>query len=170
MSKNQPSRAGNRGGNETAGTPVDGAAAVLGRAVALHMEGKLKDALGELQSGLGTHGEQPDMIAAIGHLQCELEQYEDAVKTYTRLLEMAPGNIVAQFNQAVALEKLGKWEAAAKGFTITLAAEPDRAEARLGLGICLLHLEKAESALVEFQTYLKKNVDDETAQFGQAVA
>ena len=117
MSKNQPTRAGNRGGNGTASAPLDGAAAVLGRAVALHMEGKLKEALGELQSGIGTHGEQPEMLAAIGHLQCELEQYEDAVKTYARLLESAPDNLVALFNQAVAFEKLGKWEAAANGFT-----------------------------------------------------
>src|SRR5262245_11038515 len=137
MSKNQPSRPGNRGPNGQPGMPVDGSAAVLGRAVALHMEGKLKEALGELQSGVGTHGELPEMLAAIGHLQCELEQYEDAVKTYSRLLEQNSENIVALFNQAVAYEKLGKWEAAANGFTATLKAEPDRTEARLGLGICL---------------------------------
>ena len=126
MSKNQPSRTGNRGGNGQAGAPVDGAAAVLGRAVALHMEGKLKEALGELQSGIGTHGEQPEMLAAIGHLQCELEQYDEAVKTYGRLLELSPDNTVALFNQAVAHEKLGKWESAANGFTATLAAEQRR--------------------------------------------
>jgi Flp pilus assembly protein TadD len=112
MSKNQTAKNAPRNTNTAASTPVDETAAVLSRAVALHMEGKLKDALGELQAGAGALGEKPELLAAMGHLECELEQFEDASKTYTRLLELTPDNSVARFNLAVAHEKLGHWESA----------------------------------------------------------
>ncbi|OYW12367.1 MAG: hypothetical protein B7X34_01965, partial [Acidobacteriia bacterium 12-62-4] len=110
------------------------------------MESRTREALGELEVALGLTPDHPELLAARGHLLCELEQYEEAVKTYSRLLEVASGHTASVYNLAVCLEKLGRWEQAAERFSEAQALDPDRIEAKLGLGICQLHLEKPEPA------------------------
>ena len=55
--------------------------ASLARAVSLHLEGKRKEALRELNTAIEGGEQGVDIYAAKGHIQFELEQYEDAVKT-----------------------------------------------------------------------------------------
>ena len=91
-----------------AGAPVS-AQSALGKAVAFHLEGKLKEALRELDLAI-EHGESTAEIhSARGHIQFELEQFEEASHSYTKLLEIDPRHTAATFNLAVCLEKLGKW-------------------------------------------------------------
>jgi len=72
--------------------------APLARAVSLHLEGKRKEALRELNTAIESGEESADIYAAKGHIQFELEQYDDAVKTYEKLLGAAPQHPTANFN------------------------------------------------------------------------
>jgi Flp pilus assembly protein TadD len=82
----------------------------LARSVSLHLEGKRKEALRELNSAIENGEETPEVFAAKGHIQFELEQYDDAIKTYERLLTLAPRHQTANFNLGICYEKLGRWQ------------------------------------------------------------
>src|SRR6185312_6265629 len=125
----------------------------LARAVSLHLEGKRKEALRELNTAIENGEQGADIYAAKGHIQFELEQYDDAVKTYEKLLGAAPQHPTANFNLGICYEKLGRWQ-----------------EANLGWGICLLRQEKPEPAITCFDKVLASNPEHETAMFGKAVA
>src|SRR5277367_644849 len=142
----------------------------LARSVALHLEGKRKEALKELNIAIENGEETVEVFAAKGHIQFELEQYDDAIKTYDRLLNLAPRHATAHFNLGIWYEKLGRWQEATDAFQKALEADPQREEAQLGLGICLLHQEKPEPAIGYFDQVLARNSSHETALFGKAVS
>ncbi len=146
------------------------AGSALARAVSLHLEGKGREALRELERAAES-GESPKEIhAARGHIQFELELYDEAAKSYELLLELEPTSNSAYFNLAVCQEKLGRWAEAAANFQRVVAVDASRLDARLGLGICLLHLKHAEKALECFEICLEKGGEQETPVFGKAVA
>ena len=62
----------------------------LARAVSLHLEGKHKDALKELNTAIENGEESAEIYSAKGHLQFELEQFDEAVKSYEKVLALAP--------------------------------------------------------------------------------
>jgi len=141
----------------------------LARSVALHLEGKRKEALRELNTAIENGDETAEILAAKGHVQFELEQYEDAIKTYEKLLAIVSRHPTANFNLGICYEKLGRWQEASDAFIKALETDPQRVEANLGLGICLLHQEKPESAIEYFDKVLERQSSHETAMFGKAV-
>ena len=62
------------------------ASPALARSVALHLEGKRKEALREINTAIENGEESAEILAAKGHIQFELEQFDDAVKTYEKLI------------------------------------------------------------------------------------
>ena len=66
------------------------ASPALARSVALHLEGKRKEALRELNTAIENGEETAEILAAKGHIQFELEQFDDAVKTYEKLISVVP--------------------------------------------------------------------------------
>ena len=162
-----------KGAAATAQAPANGqsgSSSALAKAVSLHLEGKRKEALQELKGAIAGGNESAEVYSAIGHIQFELEQYEDAAKSYTRLLSMKPEHQAGNFNLAVCLEKLGRYDEASERFNKALELDPNKTEARLGLAICLLHQEKSEAALDNFEKCLSVSPENETALFGKAVS
>ena len=92
------------------------------------------------------------------------------IKTYERLLTLAPRHATANFNLGICYEKLGRWQEATDAFTKALEVDPQREEAQLGLGICLLHQEKPEPAIGCFDKVLARQPGHETATFGNRSA
>src|SRR6202790_4030178 len=131
------------------GAPTDGAAKsspkvpALAKAVSLHLEGNLQEALDEINGALAQGEESLEIYSAKAQLQYDLEQYEDAEKSYAKVLSLNPKHPAANFHMAVCLEKLGRWQEAAEFFEKCAETDPGRVDARLGLGICQLHLDKA---------------------------
>src|SRR6202042_2482147 len=144
-------------------------AASLARAVSLHMEGKLDDALAEINRVLEAGEGSLEIYSAKAQIQFELEQYEEAAQSYAKLLSMHPKHANANLNLAICLERLGRWQEAADFFEKAAEAQPDRLDARLGLGIALLHLEKSDAAAENFDKVLEQQPDHTTARFGKAV-
>src|SRR5215831_3110148 len=73
----------------------------LSKAVSLHLEGKLDDALRELRRTIEGGERHPALLAALGHVQYELQDYAAAVKSYAQLLELEPAHRTGYFNMAV---------------------------------------------------------------------
>src|SRR2546427_2065842 len=153
---------------ETARTPS--ASASLGKAVALHLEGKTDAALKELSSAIDGGENFAELHAAMGHIQFELQRYDDAAKSYLKAAQADPKSKTASYNRGVCLERLERWPDAADAFQKALELDPKRVEARLGLGICFLQNGASEKALDAFEQCLKAKADLEPAQFGKAVA
>src|SRR4051812_49162726 len=122
----------------------------LARSVSLHLEGKHKEALKELNTAIESGEESPEIFAAKGHIQFELEQYAEGISSYEKLLSQAPRHTTAHFNIGLSYEKLGRWNEATEAFQKAIEIDPHRVEAQLGLGICLLHQEKPEPAIACF--------------------
>ncbi len=155
--------------NSRTTSPDIAKAASLAKAVSLHMEGKLDEALAEINRVLETSEGTLEVFSAKAQIQFELEMYEEAAQSYAKLLSMHPKHANANLNLAVCLERLGRWQEAADFFEKAAEAQPDRVDARLGLGIALLHLEKSDAAAENFEKVLEQQPDNATAQFGKAV-
>src|SRR5580700_6872561 len=87
----------------------------LAKAVSLHLEGNLQEALDEINGALAAGEESLEIYSAKAQLQYDLEQYEDASKSYAKVLSLNPKHS-ANFHMAVCLEKLGRWQEAAEFF------------------------------------------------------
>src|SRR5580704_1353312 len=61
-------------------TPAGSAS--LGKAVALHLEGKTEAALKELLTAIEGGENLAELHSAMGHIQFELQQFDDAGKSY----------------------------------------------------------------------------------------
>src|SRR5882724_6422176 len=153
---------------ETARTPA--ASASLGKAVALHLEGKTEAALKALSSAIDGGENLAELHAAMGHIQFELQRFDDAAKSYLKAAQTDPKDKTASYNRGVCLERLERWPDAADAFQKAIEIDPKRVEARLGLGVCFLHTGASEKALDAFEQCLKAKADLEPAQFGKAVA
>src|SRR6266566_813312 len=153
---------------DAAKTPA--ASASLGKAVALHLEGKTEAALKELTAAIDGGENLAELHAAMGHLLFELQRFDEAAKSYLKAAQADAKSKTASYNRGVCLERLQRWPDAADAFQRALELDPKRVEARLGLGICFLHTGAAEKALDAFEQCLKGKADLEPAQFGKAVA
>src|ERR1700730_16297030 len=65
---------------DAARTPASSAA--LGRAVALYLEGKTPAALKELSAAIEGGDNPAELYSAMGHIQFEVQQFEDAAASY----------------------------------------------------------------------------------------
>ena len=146
------------------------ASTAFASAVALHLDGKLKEALDKLNRAINAGSASPEIYSARGHILFELERYDEAAASYRKLLELKPSHPSGSFNLAVCLEKLGRWPEAAENFELAVQQDPDRTSALTGLGICLLHMEKPADALAAFDRCLSRTPDDSITLFGKAVA
>ncbi len=143
--------------------------ASLSKAVSLHLEGKLAEALKEIQRVLESGDASLEAFSAKAQIQFELEMYEEAARSYAKLLSMHPKHASANLNLAICMERLSRWQEAADFFEKASTADPSRLEARLGLAIAQLHLDKPEAAAANFDQILAQTPEHPTALFGKAV-
>jgi len=119
----------------------------LAAAVTLASEGKLDDAVRELEAALG-RGENPvEVQSALGHLRFEQQKWSEAQGHYAKVAAREPKHQTAHYNLGLCLERQTKFEEAAKEFEAALAIDPKRWQAQVGRGLCLLRLNQAEAAL-----------------------
>ena len=140
------------------------------KATALHAEGKLEEAIKELQRAMKS-GEPPlDVCAALGHLQFEAGRFDAAAEAYREVLKREPLHRTGHYNLAVCLEKTGRHKEALGSFRKALEIDPQRLETGIGEGVSLLHLKRFAEAVTAFETCLKTHPEDFTALFGRAFA
>src|SRR5450432_3196869 len=142
----------------------------LARAVTLHLAGKREDALKQLQRAIAANEGSAEIYRAMGHIQFELGNFEEAAKSYRILVQVKPQYAIGWFNLAVCLERSSAWEDAAQAFHKACTLEPAHLDAHLGLGVCHLREEDPKSALFSFERCLELSANHEDALFGKAVA
>src|SRR5450432_3797533 len=103
----------------------------LATAVALATEGKLDDAVRELEAALG-RGENPiEVQSGLGHLRFEQQNWSEAQRHYTKVAEQEPKHPTAHYNLGLCLERQSKFAEAAKEFEAALAIDAKRWQAQV---------------------------------------
>src|SRR5580704_4880359 len=134
-------------------------------AVKLASDGKLDEAVKELERA-SSEGENPvDVHNGLGHLRFEQQKWDEAAHSYQKVIELDPKNRTAQYNLGLVLERQANFEDASKAFEAALAIDPKRWQARLGLGLCQLQLGKTTEALENFEQSLKESPNQDRALF-----
>ncbi len=143
---------------------------LLALAVALHLEGKRREALELLKPATGSGTACAELYAAMGLLHFELREYEQALDCYSKFAAQAPHQPAALLKQAACLEQLGRWNEALASYETALSIHPEHGEARLRQGACLIHLNRPEQAQAAFESCLKVSPRNSDALLGKAVA
>ena len=146
------------------------AAPSLVKAIVLHMEGKIEEAIKELERGVKGGEKTLDVYAGLGHLQFEAGRFDAAADAYREVLGREPLHKTCHYNLAVCLEKTGRYKEALASFEKGFEINSGRIEIGIGVGVSLLHLRRFAEAATAFETCLKAHPDDETALFGKAFA
>src|SRR5438045_7182813 len=78
----------------------------LAKSLVLNAEGKTDAALQELTAALEAGEDLPEIYWTKGHLEFQLRKYDEAVQSYSKVLERFPSHKAGWFNLAVCLQKL----------------------------------------------------------------
>ena len=87
--------------------PEKDSQSVLARALSLQLEGKPREALNELDAAILISPNHQEVLAARGHVLCELEDWPEAAKNYSKLVEVSTRNATAYYNLVCALRRPG---------------------------------------------------------------
>src|SRR5438105_5741821 len=113
------------------------------QAIVLHLEGKLDEAIQEIQAGLRNGEPAAELYTAMGALQMERERFEDAAASYREVLKCEPENEASKRNLALCVEKVNE------------AKKPPKPPPSLLKAIALHKEGKAEEAGNELQRGIK---------------
>jgi tetratricopeptide (TPR) repeat protein len=140
------------------------------KATAFHAEGKLEEAIKELQRAVKSGDPALDVCSSLGHLQFEAGRFDAAAEAYREVLKREPLHRTGHYNLAVCLEKTGRHKEALESFRKALEIDPKRLETGIGEGVSLLYLKRFAEAVTAFETCLTNHPEDFTALFGRAFA
>jgi tetratricopeptide (TPR) repeat protein len=110
---------------------------------------------------------RPDNARAhnnLGSLWLKQGNVPEAVRCFTKALELQPYYASAHYNLGLALMRSGDAAAANAQFEKALVIEPDSADIRLNLGIALLQLGRADEARQHFEAALRLQPGSADAQ------
>src|SRR5262245_31488300 len=62
----------------------------LARAVSLHLAGKHQDAVHQLTQAVVSNQGSPEVYRALAHIYFEMENYKEAAKSYSTLVQLKP--------------------------------------------------------------------------------
>jgi tetratricopeptide (TPR) repeat protein len=145
-------------------------------AVALASEGRIDDAVRELESAAERGEDAMEVQTGLGHLRFEQRKWSEAQAHYARAAQLEPRHPTAHYNLGLCLERQSKFEDAATAFEAALSVEPKRWQAQLGRGLCRLRLGQPEAALGCFESALtdvpgqEKDSHPDRILFAKAVA
>ena len=142
----------------------------LVKAILLHLEGKIDQALGELNSGLLT-GENPlEIKAALGNLLYEAGRFDDAARNYRDVLAQQPQHPGIHYRLAVCLHRLERLPEALAEFRQAATLSQTDWEARLAIGVVLLEMGNPAEALPRFEECVAARPREVTGLLGRGVA
>jgi Flp pilus assembly protein TadD len=142
----------------------------LVKAILLHLEGKIDQALGELNSGLLT-GENPlEIKAALGNLLYEAGRFEDATRNYGDVLAQQPQHPGIHYRLAVCLHRMERLPEALAEFRQAAALSQTDWEARLAIGVVLLEMGNPAEALPRFEECVAARPREVTGLLGRGIA
>jgi tetratricopeptide (TPR) repeat protein len=105
-----------------------------------------------------------------GNALGNLGLYDEALKDYTRALELRPDFSEALCNRGITLTHLKHYEEALKDYTCSLELRPDDASTLYNRGIVLARLKRYEEALKDYTCSLELRPDDPRTLNNRGVA
>ena len=80
-----------------------------------------------------------------------LDQLDEAIKSYGRVIELVPDNALAHNNLGIVLGRLGHFEKAVTCYRRAISIQPGAAEPHNNLGVALTRLDRYEEATAAFR-------------------
>ncbi|TWO72498.1 tetratricopeptide repeat protein [Caenimonas sedimenti] len=124
----------------------------LQRAMALHRQGQLAQAVGFYRSALVRQPGHLDALQMLGLALNGLGQPEAALQQFELALRVAPGHAGVQFNRGLVLLQLQRTPAALEAFDGVLRADPRHAKAHWMRATALRGLDRLDDALSSLAT------------------
>jgi tetratricopeptide (TPR) repeat protein len=111
---------------------------ILKRAIALHQQGKIDDAIETYRAYIAQRPDSVLALANLGAAYARTGRYQDAIAQYRRALSLQPDYAGAQLNLGLAYYKTGQVDAAAALFEKAHRAAPSELQPVLLLADCRL--------------------------------
>ena len=107
-----------------------------------------------------------DVNALFNHaIACgQRQQWNDALASYERILQIAPDHALAQNNRANVLQLFGRWNDAIAGYDRALRARPDYVDAAYNRATVLHRLRRWDEALAGYERALAMKPDHPDAR------
>lgn len=116
-------------------------------------QGKLREAIAEYRAALRNLSYATPQYAYfnLASAAFRLGDYLEAADSYTRYLEIEPGNAEAHQSLGVSYARLGRLADAERAFTAALRIRPDSVRSSYELGMVLFKLGRKEEASAQFR-------------------
>ena len=111
---------------------------MMQRAVALHRDGRIDQAVADYAAVLAREPRHPDALQFMGVAKMQTGQNDEAVELLQKAVASHPGSSQAQYNLGLAMREVGREAKALAAFRRAVAAEPRNFEARTALAGMLL--------------------------------
>lgn len=87
----------------------------------------------------------------------ELKNPKDAIKDFTKAIELSPNEIILFYNRGTAYIQTSDWKKAKADFDKLISLQPDYVNGYLNRGIALLNMKKTDEALADFNHGIQLN-------------
>lgn len=105
-------------------------------------------------------------LEALAHFHLALEEYEEALDAFRRLLKLVPTRPDLLVQTVACMERLERWQEGAELLQPEVELHPDWTEAALALGICRLHLNQPQEAFEVFRGVESRSPGNQVAKEG----
>ena len=129
----------------------------------LYGQGKLHQALTEIDQMLEQFPNSAMLYNFLGATNASLNQFFDAIENYKHAIKIKPDYAEAFNNMGIALERQGKMEEAIESYNKALSLIPDYAEAYYNMGNTLEGQGKPKEAIESYKKALSINPDNAEA-------
>lgn len=117
--------------------------------------------------GLIATAQDPDQLLREGNAQYSRQEYKEAEVTYTKAMELQPGNMKARFNRANTLVRLSRMDEAIKEFDEVAFRSTDnavKAKAYYNKGVVYSGQNKLDESIDAYKKALMTNPADSQAR------
>jgi tetratricopeptide (TPR) repeat protein len=139
---------------------ADASEEILKRAIALHQQGKIEDAIAEYRAYIDKHPDSVLALANLGAAYARTGRYQDAIAQYQRALKLQPAYAGAQLNLGLAYYKTGQIDAAASEFEKLHRGAPDELQPVLLLADCRLAMGEDKKVIELLEPLAGSRPDD----------
>ena len=111
-----------------------------------------------------------DLLFDQGNILLVNEEYEEAIASYERAVEINPDDQDAWYGLGYALGNLGRYEEAIASYERAVEINPDKEKAWYNRGIALGNLGRYEEAIASYERAVEINPDYQDAWYNKACA
>ncbi|MGO9468007.1 MAG: tetratricopeptide repeat protein [Isosphaeraceae bacterium] len=135
------------------------------RALALHGQGKLAEAVAEYRAAIGLRPDYAEIHNKLGYALRQQGKPDEAIAEFRKAIRLQPDFAHAHYNLGLAFMDQGKPEEAVAELREAIRITPESAEAHLNLANNLINQGKLDDAIAEFREAIRLQPRDALAHF-----